>query len=194
MSIHTTPSLAVSTIHPSSVNNSVAISVLISLSSTNKIRTPFRQFLLHRLLFFFTRESSSDAFRQGIVTVNVEPSPCLLSTSIVPSMSSTSFFVMPIPMPLPSIRLDVVLRSLSKVSKIRFWNSSDIPIPLSVMVMIILHQSSFSQDFCTTLQDIIPPVFVYFIALLIILRQTSDRCGASIYTYGYMICSVRERV
>ena len=91
-----------------------------------------------------------------------------------------------------SIRLDVVLRSLSKVSKIRFWNSSDIPIPLSVMVMIILHQSSFSQDFCTTLQDIIPPVFVYFIALLIILRQTSDRCGASIYTYGYIICSVKE--
>ena len=33
----------------------------------------------------------------------------------------------------------------------------------------------FSQDFCTTLQDIQPPVFVYFIALLIILRQTSDR-------------------
>ena len=36
------------------------------------------------------------------------------------------------------------------------------------MVMIILHQSSFSQDFCTTLQDIAPPVFVYFIALLVV--------------------------
>ena len=101
---------------------------------------------------------------------------------------------MPIPMPLPSIWLDVVLRSLSKVSKTRFWNSSDIPIPLSVILMIILHQSSFSQDFCTTLQDIQPPVFVYFIALLIILRQTSDRWGSSIYTYGYMICSVKEIV
>ena len=61
-------------------------------------------------------------------------------------------------------------------------------------LMIILHQSSFSQDFCTTSQDIVPPVFVYFIALLIILKQISDKCGASIYTYGYIICSVRESV
>ena len=62
------------------------------------------------------------------------------------------------------------------------------------MVMIILHQSSFLHDSCTTLQVILPPVFVYFIALLIMLKQISDRCGASIYTYGYIICSVRESV
>ena len=98
------------------------------------------------------------------------------------------------PMPLPSTWLSVVLLSLSKASKRCFRNSSDIPIPLSVTVIAKLHQSSFSEDVCAIWQDIDPPALVYFIAFLMMLRQISDTCGASIYTYGYKICSVMESV
>ena len=131
---------------------------------------------------------------QGTVTVKVDPSPSLLSTSIVPPIRSTSFFTIPIPMPMPSIWVIVEVRSLSNASKICFWNSSVIPIPLSVIRMIISHQSSFSQGLCATLQDIVPPAFVYLTALLMMLMQTSDKCGSSTYTYGYRICSVMHRV
>ena len=110
-------------------------------------------------------------FLQGIVTVKVDPSPSLLSTSSVPPIRSTSFFTIPMPMPLPSIWVIVEVRSLSNASKICFWNSSAIPIPLSVILMIISHQSSFSQGLCAILQDIVPPVSVYLTALLMMLMQ-----------------------
>ena len=127
----------------------------------------------------FACASSSDAMRQGMVTVNVEPTPILLSTSTVPPISPTSFFTMPIPMPLPSTLLTVDVRSRSNGSKIRCWNSCDMPMPLSATVTTVSHQPAFSQGFCVTSQRIVPPVPVYLTALLTRFVQTSVRCGIS---------------
>ena len=114
-----------------------------------------------------------------MVTVNVEPTPILLSTSTVPPISPTSFFTMPIPMPLPSTLLTVEVRSRSKGSKMCFWNSCDIPMPLSATVITVSHQPSFLPGFCVISQWIVPQAPVYLTALLTRFVQTSVRCGIS---------------
>ena len=74
--------------------------------------------------------SSIVAFSRSRITWNSLPSPCLLFTSMVPPIISTITFVIDIPSPVPSI-FCTFISSLEKVSNILFWNSSDIPIPLS---------------------------------------------------------------
>ena len=69
------------------------------------------------------------------VTTKVVPIPFLLFTRIVPSMSSTRRFTIGIPSPVPSILFAVVLFSRENSSKICGRNSSDIPIPVSEIVV-----------------------------------------------------------
>ena len=82
-------------------------------------------------------------------------------------------------MPLPSTLLTVEVRSRSKGSKICFWNSCDIPMPLSATVITVLHQPSFSPGFCVISQQIVPQAPVYLTALLTRFVHTSVRCGIS---------------
>ena len=145
ISTHSTPSFARSTAQPSSCSSSAAISALRSLSSVSKIFVPDRLFLSEEVVSRFACVSSCDAMRQGMVTINVEPTPILLSTSTVPPISPTSFFTMPIPMPLPSTLLTVEVRSRSNGSKMCFRNSCDIPMPLSATVITASHQPSFRR-------------------------------------------------
>ena len=72
------------------------------------------------------------AFSKSSVTWNSLPSPNLLLTSIEPPMASTTiYFVIAIPRPVPSVFCTLALSSRLNDSKIFFWYSSDIPIPLS---------------------------------------------------------------
>ena len=48
-----------------------------------------------------------------------------------PSMASTMYLVMVMPRPVPSIFRTRLLSSRTKDSKIRFWNSSLMPMPVS---------------------------------------------------------------
>ena len=73
----------------------------------------------------------------------------------------------------------VDVRSRSNGSKICFWNSCDMPMPLSATVTTVSHQPSFSPGFCVTPQRIVPPAPVYLTALLTRFVQTSVRCGIS---------------
>ena len=66
-------------------------------------------------------------------TMNSEPLPSSLFTSMVPPIISTMFFVMDIPRPVPWIPLVVEVLSRVKESKISFWNSFDMPMPLSLI-------------------------------------------------------------
>ena len=47
-------------------------------------------------------------------------------------MASTMYLVMVMPRPVPSVRWTRALSSRVKESKIRVWNSGDMPMPVSV--------------------------------------------------------------
>ena len=63
--------------------------------------------------------------------INVVPSPGAVSTSIVPPIMSTMFFVIDMPSPVPCIPLTVEVRSRVNISKTVAANSFVMPIPLS---------------------------------------------------------------
>ena len=63
--------------------------------------------------------------------VKVDPLPKALSTSMEPPIISTTFFVMAMPRPVPSIRSVMSLSSRSKGSNRRSMNSGDMPRPVS---------------------------------------------------------------
>ena len=65
-------------------------------------------------------------------TWNSVPFPDSLLTTIVPPMASTIYLVIAIPRPVPSVFCTRVLSSLENDSKSFFWNSFDIPMPLSL--------------------------------------------------------------
>ena len=58
--------------------------------------------------------------------------PSLLSKEMVPPIFSTSFFVIGIPSPVPANFVRLPACSCANGSKMRFWNASVIPIPVSL--------------------------------------------------------------
>ena len=102
---------------------------------------------------------------QGITTVNSLPSPSVLFTVMVPFIMSTRLLVMAMPSPVPWMPLMVVLRSRVKASKIVFWNSGFMPMPLSQMVNTAFVMPSDSVSSSFTVKQIFPPSGVYFTAL-----------------------------
>src|SRR5574344_680450 len=102
-------------------------------------------------LFLFTSK------RRGRVIVNSLPFPLVLSTLISPFIRVTRFLVMAIPKPVPWILDTVVFLSLSKGSQIRVKNSSDIPIPLSLILKMKILLSTQSQLFSLRLIHTSPP-------------------------------------
>jgi len=170
---------------PSSVKSSVAISAFKSLSSTRRTLFPSSFLIFNWPSACFGFLSSSFAIFNGSVIVKVEPAPGLLWTVILPFIKSTSFFTIPMPSPLPSIPLSDEDRSCENDSKICFWNSSDIPIPLSAIISSNTLQPSFSPGYWFNVQLMLPPSPVYFTALLKMLIVISDDLASSIYRYGY---------
>ncbi len=73
------------------------------------------------------------ARRTVSVTVNLEPFPSSLSTSMAPPIISTIFFVMAMPRPVPWMPLTVADCSRAKVSNTWPTNSGDMPMPVSLM-------------------------------------------------------------
>ena len=81
--------------------------------------------------FCSSRLSASKSILNGTRITNVVPTPSSLSKVIVPPIFSISFLVMGIPRPVPAYFVRLPESSCAKGSKIRFWNASDIPIPVS---------------------------------------------------------------
>ena len=98
-------------------------SITSGSSSTNSTRAASKP----------SREKSSSSSRgwRGTVMMKVDPSPGVLSTSMEPPIMSTTFFVMAMPKPVPSIRFVASLSSRSKGSNRRSRNSGDMPRPVS---------------------------------------------------------------
>jgi len=123
------PSDARVTVIPASSSIIVASSAFRSLSSAIRTWIPVKS--LCRCCFcsdWITCSVNSS----GISTVNVEPTPFLLSTAIEPPIISTYFFVMAIPRPVPLYWvLALASSSCENGSNNFFWNSSLMPIPLS---------------------------------------------------------------
>ncbi len=71
------------------------------------------------------------AFSKSRITWNSLPLPGSLQSSMVPPMASTIHFVIAIPRPVPSVLSTWAVFSRVNVSKIVFWNSGVMPIPLS---------------------------------------------------------------
>lgn len=76
--------------------------------------------------------SASAAVCRSSVTQNSLPRSRWLATVMVPFISSTMYLVMAMPRPVPSVRCTRWVSSRAKDSKIFFWNSSDIPMPVSL--------------------------------------------------------------
>ena len=104
--------------------------------------------------------SLSDSL-SGTVTVNVVPSPFLLSTSICPFISSTRLFVIGMPRPvLPNWFVEDE-SSWEKASNILGRYSSLIPIPLSRITNLSVELPSYSACFLTV-NETSPPSGVNF--------------------------------
>ena len=65
-------------------------------------------------------------------TMNSLPLPGSLSMEMVPPIRSTMLLVMDMPSPVPGMRLTVALSSRANCSKMCAWNSSLMPMPLSL--------------------------------------------------------------
>ena len=73
---------------PSFSSSIVVISAFKSLSSASRTGTPFKETALG-CCFAFGEAGTASVQASGSSTVNVVPTPCLLSTVIVPPISST---------------------------------------------------------------------------------------------------------
>ncbi len=93
-------------------------------------------------------------------TVNFEPFPYSLCTTIFPPIISTNFFVIARPNPEPSIDMFFSKSSLPNFSNNLSISSFFIPIPLSSTEMMSLHTSPFMIE--STLNSM-NPSFVYLI-------------------------------
>ena len=121
------------------------------------------------ILFSFSAKYfslSSDTTSSLRSMTNSVPWPKTLCTVIVPPISFVSFWIMVRPIPQPSTPLFVESCSRSKSSNTCFWNSSLIPIPVSLTQ--IRHGSvSFTiSPFCQIPNVTMPPGNVNFFALL----------------------------
>ena len=126
------PSEARSTFSPESSSIVCAISALRSLSSARRILMPANVERISQFPSAVVRVMvCSGAIRCSTVMVTLVPWPRLLSTSILPCMSSISFLTIGMPRPVPAILLSVLFCSLENSSNICGRNSLDIPIPVS---------------------------------------------------------------
>ena len=166
---HSSPLVTTSVWMPNSLSISTAISLFITLSSAKSILLPSKE--TRGSFSSFLTDSLSSKRSKVIVTVTVVPFPCSLSISIFPPIASTSLLVIVIPKPVPDIPLRVALRSLEKELNTKGRNSFDIPIPLSLTTNSKTERllSSFLSSW--TLNVTLPPLGVYFTALLKILSS-----------------------
>ena len=98
----------------------------------------------------------SDVSFSGMLTLNVLPSPILLSTEIFPFSKVTSPFVMERPSPKPSGQISTA--ALSNGENMRFKVSSLMPIPVSLTVTVRI-------SFLNMAKNPIEPDSVNFMAL-----------------------------
>ena len=135
----------------------VAISRLISLSSTSRRRIPVKSMASS----WAVSSSSSTVFSfcssSVKPTMNSVPRPGAVETSMVPPMRSTMLLVMAMPRPVPWMPLTVLLRSRSKASNTRAANSGVIPMPLSFTRISYRHQPSGPPPISHTVTEILPP-------------------------------------
>ena len=119
---------------PISLNIFVVCWPIISSSSATSTFKPLRSscfFLSHSL------SSLSDTSLNGIVTTNEVPLFFSLSTSIAPPISWTRLYTIDRPRPLPALFLAPSCISCSNGWNSFLINSSDIPLPVSVIVNCI---------------------------------------------------------
>ena len=123
------PSHAFVTVAPSFWIRNSAISMFSSLSSTSRICSPRMD------------PAGADgsgvwlpacvSILKGIVITKVVPTPCVLSKLMVPPIFSARLLAMDMPRPVPPNLDAPPFCSCVKGSKIRCWNSSLMPMPLS---------------------------------------------------------------
>ena len=101
-----------------------------------------------------------------------------------PPISSTSFFTIASPRPVPSVLLSVEVRSRSNASKACFWNSSSMPIPVSCTEIRYSENSSFT-GVSSYSSVIFPPSGVNFTALFSILTRICCNFVSSHQTQGF---------
>ena len=102
---------------PTSSRTVFAISAFSSLSSTRRILVPFIVWIAGGFMaFWFPYTSSFDAMSKERSTVNFVPMPCLLSTWILPSISSIMDLIIESPSPVPCTLFSVVVCSLENSS------------------------------------------------------------------------------
>ena len=124
----------------------------------------FPVYLLFTVVRSFSKVcSSSSHISNGSSTVIFVPTLTILSTSIVPFITSTRFLTIAIPSPVPSTLSDNTVSSRSNGLNTRFTKSSLIPIPSSITTNFILHLLS-SHPSSITSSDIFPKDCVYFTA------------------------------
>ena len=127
---------------PSISSRSASISALMSTSSAKSILRPVSEmFLSAETSSFSAAAVSGSTGANSSPTVKVVPSPFLLVTSIVPSIMSTSLFVMAMPRPEPPYLLVELSSSCENASNIFGRYSSSIPAPVSLMTNFTLQLS-----------------------------------------------------
>ena len=130
MSTASCPFHALVTTVPSFRSTNSAISIFSSLSSVRRTWSPWIDVSVFSSVSVLSFLSVS--IRNGIRITNVVPVPSLLSKEMVPPIFSTSFFVIGIPSPVPANFVRLPACSCANGSKMRFWNASVIPIPVSL--------------------------------------------------------------
>ena len=142
---------------PSSVKSAEALSHTIWSSSTTRTGRP---------LSSSVSVTSSLTSSSWAVTVNWLPSPSLLVTSMEPFIMRTMFSVMAIPRPVPCILL--IRESSARENGSKMWgrNSSDIPIPVSVMINSNCAFCEEREGISLILRLIWPPLGVYLTAFV----------------------------
>ena len=109
---------------------------------------------------------SSGAASRSRVTWKQLPLSRWLETVMVPPISSTMYLVMAMPRPVPSVRWTRALSSRAKESKIFFWNSSDMPMPVSwTMKWVRMKSPPRGESFWETVMVMLPSSGVNFMAL-----------------------------
>ena len=116
------------------------------------------------MLYILTHIKTSCQFNFcGITTTNSVPLPTCDFTSIFPFIKLTKLLVIDKPNPNPKVEEFFILSSLTKLSNILSINSSLIPIPVSLIVIVKLHISSLILE--STLKHI-SPLSVYLVAFV----------------------------
>ena len=187
------PFTAVSHRIPVCSSSITAISLLISLSSTSSTLLLRRESSLSVSLCrvspsFLTFCFLSEIFI-GIFTVKTVPLPGSLSALMVPFSSSTSFLLIESPSPVPSnIRLPPK-SCCSKGSNILAINSSDIPIPVSLIInhmscspasTFILRIASFK--FISLLAIFIFPLSIFDMSRMSLISDSKKADDISIFS------------